>query len=306
MEKTTFKIKKEDEKRRLDLFLNACFPNLSRSFIKNLTLKDCVKVNDKSVKSGYALKENDVVEITIPAPVSTDIMPEKIPLNIIYEDQDLIVLNKAQGMVVHPSSGCYSGTLVNALLGCVSNLSGINGELRPGIVHRLDKNTSGVMLVAKNDNAHKSLAKQISEKSCIRKYICLVKGNVKKDEGEIITNIARSHTDRKKMAVCPPNEGKVAISTFRVLTRYDKHTLMEWTLKTGRTHQIRVHTKHIGHPVVADPVYGTPDEFGQKGQLLHSYYIKFTHPTSGKVMEFTAPLPQYFEEVLKKLEHTKI
>lgn len=306
MEKKTFNITSENKKKRLDLFLNACFPDMSRNHIRNLIDKECVKVDNKCVKSGYSLKENDVVEIIIPDPIETDIKAENIPVDIVYEDNDLMVINKAQGMVVHPASNCFSGTLVNALLHFAKNLSGINGEIRPGIVHRLDKDTSGLMLVAKNDNSHKSLAKQISEKSCVRKYIALVCGNVKQDEGEIKTHIGRSKNDRKKMAVTRDNEGKEAISTFKVLKRYAKYTLMEWTLKTGRTHQIRVHAKHIGHPVVADPVYGTVNQFEQKGQLLHSTYIRFSQPSTNEMLEFSAPVPKYFQEVLDKLEKSKI
>ncbi len=304
METKTFNITKENSKQRLDIFLSSCFPDFSRSKIKNLIDENAVLVNQKNVKSGYSLKEGDKVELTIPEPKSTDILPENIPLDIVYEDGDLFVINKAQGMVVHPASGNFSGTLVNALLYSASSLSSVNGVIRPGIVHRLDKDTSGLMLVAKNDISHRKLASQIAEKSCVRKYISLLCGNLKKDEGTIVTNIGRSHTDRKKMAVVPENEGKVAISIFKVLERFRKYTLVEWTLKTGRTHQIRVHAKYLGHPVASDPVYGLANELGQKGQLLHSAYIKFTHPTTGKEMEFSSPLPPYFEEVVQKLRKT--
>ena len=300
-----FNVLSEQEKMRLDLFLIAQFPNMSRNHIRNLIDKQCVKVDEKIVKAGYSLKKGQKINVTLPDPVCTDILPQDIPLNILYQDNDLLVINKAQGMVVHPSSNCFSNTLVNALLYSVKDLSGINGELRPGIVHRLDKDTSGVMLVAKNDNAHKNLAKQISEKSCIRRYMSLLCGVVKLDNGEIKTHIGRSKTDRKKMTVVSESEGKEAVSLFKVITRYEHFTLVEWTLKTGRTHQIRVHAKHIGHPVVADATYGTAEQFDLKGQLLHSQYIRFKHPTTNEIMEFSTPLPDYFEKVLKKIAPTK-
>jgi len=306
VEKKIFNILPEYGKMRLDMFLLAQFPTESRNHLRNLIDKECVKVEGNCVKAGYALKKGQTVEVTLPDPVNTDIVPQNIPLDILYQDNDLLVINKAQGMVVHPSNTCFSNTLVNALLYSVKDLSGINGELRPGIVHRLDKDTTGVMLVAKNDNAHKILAKQISEKSCVRQYISLLCSVMKKDSGEIITRIGRSKTDRKKMSVFPADDGREAISLFRVITRYEKYTLVEWTLRTGRTHQIRVHAKYMGHPVVADPMYGTAEQFDLKGQLLHSQYIKFKHPTTKKMMEFTAPLPDYFQNVLKKIQRTKL
>ena len=301
METKEFLVKKEENKQRLDMFLMSKFENMSRSHIQNLIEKNQVLVDQKAVKCGFSLKENQKVVITLPDPIKTDLLPEKIPLDVVFEDADLLVVNKAQGMVVHPANSVHSGTLVNALLGSVKDLSGINGELRPGIVHRLDKDTSGLMLVAKNDFAHKSLAKQIAEKTCLRCYWALVVGNVKKDEGTIETYIGRSKKDRKKMAVLNDGEGRLAISTYRVLKRYSGYTLMEWILKTGRTHQIRVHAKHIGHPIVCDPVYGSGEKFGHIGQLLHSKRIKFSHPRTSKTMEFEVELPPYFENILKKL-----
>ncbi len=296
--------KEQDRKKRLDMFLAENFSDMTRNHIQNMIQNGLVLVDGKKVKSGYSLKENQKITISIVEPQKTDIVPENIPLNIVYEDADLLVINKPQGMVVHPANTVFSGTLVNALLSQVKDLSGINGELRPGIVHRLDKDTSGLMLVAKNDKAHNSLAKQIQEKSCERVYWALVCGNVKKDEGVLVTQIGRNPKDRKKMAVLKDGEGRQAISSFRVLKRYVGYTLMEWSLKTGRTHQIRVHAKHIGHPVACDPVYGT-ENFGHCGQLLHSKHIKFSHPTTKKVMEFDSNLPDYFENILKKLSPLK-
>lgn len=305
METKQIIVSKNDKKKRLDMFVLEHFENLSRNHIKNMIEKGQILVNGKTEKSGFSLKENQIVEIQFLEPQKTDILPEDIPLDIVYEDCDLIVLNKKQGMIVHPANTVHSGTLVNALLSSVKDLSGINGELRPGIVHRLDKDTSGLMLVAKNDNAHKNLAKQIQDKTCQRIYYALNTGNIKKDEGEIITQIGRSKTDRKKMAVLQKNEGRTAISTFRVLKRYVGYSLVEWTLKTGRTHQIRVHSKHIGHPIVCDPVYGTTQKFNHNGQLLHSKHIKFVHPTTQKTMEFDCPLPDYFVEILNSLSPLK-
>lgn len=300
MEKKIFKF--DDEKQRLDIFLLKQLDGCSRSFVKNLVDKQKVFVNGKNVKAGQILKPNDEIEVVFEEPKPVEAKAQDIPLDIIYEDSDLLVINKPQGMVVHPSQTTKDGTLVNALLFSVKDLSGINGELRPGIVHRLDKDTSGVMLVAKNDNAHKDLAKQIETKTCKREYLALVCGNVKKDSGTISTHIARSKKDRKKMAVCPPAEGKVAISNFCVLKRYKDFTLMKWILDTGRTHQIRVHSKHLGHPVACDPAYGKSPQLDHEGQLLHSFRITFSHPTTKKVLEFQAPLPTYFEKILQKLD----
>ncbi len=301
MEKKIFKF--NDSKQRLDLFLMTKLENVSRSHIKNLVDSQKVLVDGKVVKAGYELKPNQTVEVFFEEPKPVEAKAENIPLDIIYEDSDLLVINKPQGMVVHPSSTTKDGTLVNALLFSVKDLSGINGELRPGIVHRLDKDTSGVMLVAKNDFAHKNLAKQIQEKTCKREYWAIVCGIVKPDYGTISTHIARSKKDRKKMAVCPPFEGRVAISNFKVLKRFDKFSLMQWNLETGRTHQIRVHAKHMGHPVAADPIYGKSPQLGHCGQLLHSKKITFTHPRTNKVLEFEAPLPHFFEEILGQLEN---
>ncbi len=297
-----FVIKEEDKGERLDKFLQGRLSDRTRSFIKNLIEKDEVSVNGASVKAGYSLKVNDEIEVNIPEPIPTDVLPEDIPLDIVYEDSDLLVINKPQGMVVHPSSGCYTGTLVNALLYHIKDLSGINGELRPGIVHRLDKDTAGLLLVAKNDFAHASLAEQIKEKSCKRIYNALVFGSLKDDKGNITTYLNRGTNERKKIFVVGPGEGKIAITNYKVLARYKGYTLVEYELKTGRTHQIRVHSSHIGHPVVGDPVYSkVKDNFGLKGQLLVAKKISFAHPRTGEIMSFEIKLPDYFEAVLNKL-----
>ena len=272
----------------------------TRSAIKNLIEKNKVLVNGKVVKAGYLLKTGDNISIEIEEPQPCDILPENIPLNIVYQDDDLAVINKPQGMVVHPSSGCYSKTLVNALLYNIKDLSGINGEIRPGIVHRLDKNTSGLIVIAKNDKAHVSLAKQIQDKTCARIYRAILVGRLTKTEGTITTCIARGKNERKKMFVVREGEGKIAITDYKVLQQFNKFAYVEFSLKTGRTHQIRVHSAYIGHPVVGDPVYGKEVE-GLNGQLLHAYKIKFVHPTTNQPMEFSCPLPDYFENFLSKL-----
>lgn len=298
-----YTIKEVEPKTRLDVYLLNNLKDITRSGIKKLIQSGNITLNGKEVKAGAELKVGDVVEVDMPKPVCTDIVAQDIPLNIVYQDDDLLVVDKPQGMVVHPASGNYSGTLVNALLYCVDNLSSINGEIRPGIVHRLDKDTSGLMLVAKNDFAHNNLSKQISQKTCVREYLALVEGVVKKEEGEIITHIGRDPHDRKRMAVVPNLVGKEAITHYWVERRFGHYTLMRFRLKTGRTHQIRVHAKHIGHPVVGDPVYNTkPNKFGLNGQLLHSCFIQFTQPRSGQKLTFESQLPIYFDEVLQKLD----
>lgn len=297
-----FDVKIEDKNKRLDIFLLEKIEGKTRSFIKNLIDKELVFVNNKIVKAGYKICVEDMVEVEIPEPIPTDILPENLPLEIVYEDEDLLVINKAQGMVVHPSSGCYSGTLVNALMYHIKDLSGINGELRPGIVHRLDKDTAGLLLVAKNDFAHVNLAEQIKEKTCKRIYKALVYGVVDKDNGVIQTYLNRGTNERKKIFVVKDGEGKLAITHFKVLQRFKGYTLMEYELKTGRTHQIRVHSSFIGHAVVGDPVYSkVEDKFGLKGQLLVATNIEFTHPRSGERMSFEVQLPKYFKDVVDKM-----
>jgi 23S rRNA pseudouridine1911/1915/1917 synthase len=247
------------------------------------------------------LKETDVVEVSIPENKNLDAVPKDLPLNIVYQDNDLAVIDKPQGVTVHAGSGTNGDTLVNALLFHLDNLSGINGVIRPGIVHRIDKNTSGLLVVAKNDKAHISLAKQLEDKTCHRVYKALLEGVVKQDEGTIRTFIGRSEKDRTKMAVV--SHGREAITNFKVLTRYSNYTLCEFALKTGRTHQIRVHAKHMGHPIVGDKEYGFKNQkFKLDGQLLHAYKLEFIHPTTNKLVSFTSDLPDYFMKVLKGLK----
>lgn len=285
---------------RLDVFV-AEKAECTRSHAKNLIEEGDVTVNGiKAAKSGALLKAGDVVVIVNPAPKELDLSPQDIPIEIVWQDEDFAVVNKPQGMVVHPAPGAYDNTLVNALLFKLSSLSGINGVARPGIVHRLDKDTSGLLVVAKNDFAHISLQKQIAEKSAKRYYYALVDGVVQKDSGEIRNFLARSTADRKKYAVA--KDGRLAITLYKVVKRYSAYTLMEYELKTGRTHQIRVHSRYIGHPVVGDRTYGGSDAFGLNGQLLHAYKLVLTHPRTGEEMTFTAPLPDYFQKVLDKLK----
>ena len=287
---------------RLDVYLTENYPEFSRSGIKNLITKGLVTVNEKTQKAGYSLKLGDIVAITIPEPVTVDLTPQNIPLDIVYQDDDLAVINKPQGLTVHPSAGHTDGTLVNALLYHIKDLSGINGELRPGIVHRLDKDTSGLMLVAKNDFAHRDLAKQIAEKTCIRRYIALLEGHLKPEQGTITTHIARSEKDRKKMAVSNDENDRIAITEYKVIEYLYDYTLANFTLKTGRTHQIRVHASFLKHPVVGDEVYGyKKQKFSTHGQLLHSEYLEFTHPRTGERLHFSVPLPDYFAEIVEKL-----
>ena len=255
-----------DVGKRLDLFLSEEIDE-SRSYVKNLTEQGLVTVNSKAVKAGYNVKNGDIVEYELPEIKQLDLTPADIPIDVIYEDDDVAVINKAQGMVVHPAPGSYDNTLVNALLFRLKSLSSINGVARPGIVHRLDKDTSGLLVVAKNDEAHVSLQSQIASKEAKRYYIALVDGVINKDEGVIDTNIDRSQKDRKMMAVCREGKGRRAITHYKVLERLGGYTLVEYELKTGRTHQIRVHSKHIGHPIVGDSVYGGSTSLYDQGQL---------------------------------------
>ena len=297
MEKKVFQIEKEDVGKRLDLFLQERFSSFSRSHFSRLIEENLVTLNGKKVKSGSKLKLGDSVEVTFKEPEKISLEAEDVPFEIVYEDDDLVVVNKSQGVVVHPCSSTKSGTLVNGLLFRIKNLSGINGVMRPGIVHRLDKETSGLLVVAKNDKAHVSLAKQIKDKTCRRQYLAILDGNLKEDSGQIRTFIARDKKDRKKMAVS--NEGREAITDFKVLKRFKNSCLVEFSLKTGRTHQIRVHAKFLGHPVVGDKVYGKEVK-GLDGQLLHAYKLSFVHPTTLKEMTFEVKLPFHFENYMKK------
>ena len=294
-------VNENDKGKRLDIYIAENFNELSRTMIKKLIESNNILVNDKSEKVSYKVQANDNISIDIPEAKETKLKAQEIPLDIIYEDSDIIVVNKPKGMVVHPANGNPDGTLVNAILSiCKNSLSGIGGELRPGIVHRLDKDTSGLIIVAKNDKAHINMSEQIKERNVKKTYIALVRGNVPEEEATINMPIGRSTKDRKKMAVT--KNGKQAITHFKVLKRYSKYTLLEIKIETGRTHQIRVHMAEIGYPVVGDVVYSNgKNEFGIEGQMLHAYKLEFMHPITNKHMELTAPLPQYFEEILKKL-----
>lgn len=285
---------------RIDLYL-ADKLQLTRSHVKKLCDEGLVKVNNKVVKSSKSLKNIDVIEVCIPENKNLDVEPIDIPLNIVYQDDDVAVIDKPQGMTVHAGTGTKGDTLVNALLFHLTNLSGINGTIRPGIVHRIDKNTSGLLVIAKNDNAHIKLAKQLVDKTCNRRYLALLEGVLKQDQGTINTFIDRSDKDRTKMAVSC--RGRNAVTDFKVVKRYEKYTLCEFSLKTGRTHQIRVHAKHIGHPIVGDKEYGFKNQkFNLNGQLLHAYKLEFVHPTTNKNVSFISELPDYFNKILKGLK----
>ena len=298
MEKLSFTA---DIPERVDVFL-AAHTELTRSAIKRIAEENMVWVNGVNPKSGTRLKIGDVVEIEIPDPLPIEAKAEDIPINIVYEDDDLAVINKPQGMVVHPGWNNYEGTLVNALLFHLNSLSGINGALRPGIVHRLDKDTSGLLVVAKNDEAHLSLSKQIAEKSAKREYYALLEGVVKQDSGTIVTNIGRDYTNTCRQVIYPEGRGRRAETDYFVVERFKNNTLMRFSLKTGRTHQIRVHAKYMGHPVVGDLLYGYKKQrFQLNGQLLHAYRLTFTHPKTGQTMTFEAPMPEYFLRILEIL-----
>lgn len=301
MEKNKIIATIEDKNKRLDIFVCEKMPELTRSYVKTLIENGNILLNGKIVKSGEKLRENDEIVIEQITPKTLDLSPENIDLDIIYEDDDFAVINKPQGLVVHPANGNENGTLVNALLYHLKNLSTINGVVRPGIVHRIDKDTSGLLLIAKNDKAHLNLSKQIETKNCHRHYLALCVGNFKDDYGTIITHIDRSKKDRKQMAVCPDTEGKIAITHYIVKERFGDYTLVEFVLDTGRTHQIRVHSKFIHHPIVGDKTYGVKDKFKLDGQLLHAYKIELNRPSDNKRVEFTCSLPDYFEDVLDKL-----
>ena len=302
MEKIEFLVASEESGVRIDRYLSEKVEEMSRSFLQKLLKDDCIHVNNRQIKSNYKVQSGDHVVIEIPDPEVLDILPEDIPLDILYEDEDVLVVNKPKGMVVHPSAGHISGTLVNAVLyHCEGKLSGINGVMRPGIVHRIDKDTTGALLVCKNDSAHKDLAEQLKEHSIRRRYRAVVAGNIKEDEGTVEGPIGRHPTDRKKMAINHKN-GKEAITHYRVLERFGNYTYIECRLETGRTHQIRVHMTSIGHPLLGDEVYGSgKNPFHLQGQTLHAMILGFVHPRTGEYMEFTAPLPDYFVKLLEKL-----
>ncbi len=289
-----------DREERLDVYVAEKILK-TRSAVKKLVDDGLVLVNGKKEKAGKNLKIGDEVSVSVPDLKPLDVKAENVPLDIVYQDEDLAVINKAQGMTVHAGAGVKGTTLVNALLYHLDSLSGINGVIRPGIVHRIDKDTSGLLVVAKNDKAHLSLSEQIKEKTCRRIYLALVEGRMEKDTGTIDAPIGRSDKNRTTMAI--REDGRRAVTHYKVLKRYERYSFVEFSLETGRTHQIRVHSKYIGHPIVGDPVYGFKNQkFNLNGQLLHAYRLELTHPTTGERRFFEAPLPDYFQNVLKKLE----
>lgn len=290
-----------EEKGRLDKVLSNLLPDHSRTQLKSLIDDNMVSVNGESVKSKYKVQPKDHIIITIPEPKEISTEPEDIPIEVEYEDSDLAVVYKPQGMVVHPSAGHYSGTLVNALLFQLDNLSGINGEIRPGIVHRIDKDTSGLLMIAKNDNAHKELSKQLKAKTTKREYIALVHGKIPHKKGTVDAPIGRSPEDRKKYDVV--DNGKDAVTHFDVIEYYgDDYTLISCRLETGRTHQIRVHLNYIGFPIAGDPLYGPRKTLDGNGQFLHAKSIGFNHPTTNEYMEFDSEIPEIFKQTLKELK----
>ena len=293
-----------DEKSRLDSYLAQQRTDMSRSHIQKEIKSGRITVNGKPVKPGYELRPGDTVLLPeMTEPEETALSAEDIPLDVVYEDEDVIVVNKPKGMVVHPAAGHADGTLVNALLHhCKDSLSGINGELRPGIVHRIDRDTTGLLVACKNDSAHTALAAQLAVHSITRRYLALVHGTFREAEGTVDMPIGRSDRDRKKMAVCAPGKGRNAVTHYRVLRQFRSAALLECRLETGRTHQIRVHMSYLHHPLFGDPVYGLKkDPYVRYGQFLHAAVLGFVHPRTRTYMEFSAPLPEYFEAVLSKL-----
>jgi len=300
-EMTCFQVDGIDAGKRLDIYLTGMAGGLSRSFVQKLIAEGMVLVGGEVARASYKVKPGDMIALNIPEPEELEVNPEPIPLDIYYEDNDVIVVNKPRGMVVHPAAGNFSGTLVNALLFHCRDLSGINGVTRPGIVHRLDKDTSGLIMVAKNDAAHFSLAEQLKSRQVKRRYLALVHGHVREESGVVDAPIGRDPRDRQKMAVLDRNS-KHAVTHYRVLSRFDGYTYLQLRLETGRTHQIRVHMAYIGHPVVGDPKYGPArPHFGLDGQFLHAAVLGFKHPRTGEYLEFEAPLPRELEEILDKL-----
>lgn len=290
----------EKSGQRLDKYLSVIFPDFSRTKIQDMIKKGNVIVNDRKEKASYKVVENDSIVIVIEQAEAMDVLPENIPLNIVYEDSDVIVVNKPTGMIVHPSAGIYTGTLVNALLYHCKDLSGINGVQRPGIVHRIDKETSGLLMVAKNDKAHQSLSQQLQDHTVIRRYLALVHGVIPHDYGRIEAPIGRDKNDRKKMC-CTDKNAKAAITNFKVVERFADMTLVECRLETGRTHQIRVHMAYIGYPVYGDPQYGKRKDDTTYGQYLHAKILGFVHPSTNEELVFDSELPEFFENKLKEL-----
>ena len=302
MDKIIFQVEKENTGIRIDKYLSDNMEDISRSYLQKLLKDKSITVNNKAIKANYKVQEGDMVSVFVPEPEEPNILPEEIPLDILYEDDSLMVVNKPKDMVVHPSAGHTSGTLVNAVLfHCKGNLSGINGIMRPGIVHRIDKDTTGTLLICKTDTCHRILAEQLKVHSITRKYRAVVQGNLKDDEGTVEGPIGRHTTDRKKMAINYKN-GKEAITHYRVLERFGNATYIECRLETGRTHQIRVHMASIGHPLLGDTTYGSSkNPYHLQGQALHAMVLGFLHPVTNEYMEFTAPLPEYFLKLLEKL-----
>lgn len=296
-------VSEQDNNSRLDKFLTTIFTDKSRSFFQNIIEEDLIKVNGNVRKSNYKVKENDIVEIKFPDAVEGNIEAENIPIDILYEDDDIIIVNKAQGMIVHPAPGVYSGTLVNALLYHCKDLSGINGVVRPGIVHRIDKDTSGILVIAKNDFAHMKLSEDFKKHSITREYIAITEGVIKSDNGTIDKPLARDPKERIKIAIV--EGGRRAVTHYSVEKRFKNNTMVRCTLETGRTHQIRVHMASIGHPLVGDPVYGyKKQKYKVNGQMLHAAKLGFIHPTKGIYMEFTSEVPKDFAKILQILENT--
>ncbi len=302
MEKNVFIIDEKDQGTRIDKYLAEVLVDKSRSFIQGLIEKDSITVNDKICKSNYKLKLFDEIQVVFKEPEILKVDAEEIPLDILYEDKDIIVVNKVQGMVVHPAPGNHNGTLVNALLFHCKDLSSINGVIRPGIVHRIDKYTSGILVVAKNDAAHNKLSEQLKDHSMKREYYALVERTIKNDNGTIDRPLARNKRDRLKIGIV--EDGKRAVTHYEVIERYNGYTLIKCILETGRTHQIRVHMASIGFPVVGDPLYGFKKQrFKLKGQMLHAKTLGFIHPTENKYVEFTTGIPKYFQAIIDKLQN---
>lgn len=303
MNEQTFLIDAADAGKRIDSYLSEQLDGVTRSMAQNWIERKLVTQQGRALKKNYKLCTGDIIDVQIPEAQTISLVPQDIPIHIVYEDADIIVVDKVRGMVVHPAAGNWDGTLVNALMfHCGERLSGINGEIRPGIVHRIDKDTSGLLVVAKNDMAHQSLAEQIASHTSAREYKAIVVGNPRENAGTIHQPIGRHKTDRKKMAITP--DGRDAVTHYQVLERYRGYALMQFQLETGRTHQIRVHMASIGHPIIGDPLYGIKkDRFSQQleGQCLHAYRLSLTHPRTREHMTFESPLPTYFTDILDKL-----
>lgn len=300
MEELVYNVVKENSGERIDKFICHEMQDKSRSYIQGLIENEEVLVNGKNIKSNYKVKENDIITLNIHKPKELNIIPQNIPIDILYEDSDVVVINKPKGMVVHPAPGNYENTLVNALLYHCTDLSSINGIIRPGIVHRIDKDTTGILVVAKNDESHNFLSKQLKDHSMTREYYALVEGRIKDEEGIIDKPIGRNKKDRLKMGIVP--DGKRAVTHYKVLEVYKSSTLVKCVLETGRTHQIRVHMASIGHPLVGDTVYGfKKQKYKVQGQMLHARTLGFIHPRTKKYMEFSKELPEEFKNLLNKI-----